>query len=137
MLKASVRHASILVVAATLAGCAHAVDLVPLDGGSPGIGDVGYKGKDMSVRLDGRLYKGAFVPASSPEIAKALTPGAYDAVPTGRRWGLRGSVGPTAAVLTSKDGATLTCRFSYDRSDLIGSGLCRDPSGRNFALRMR
>lgn len=137
MRKAFVRHVSILIAAAALAGCAHAVDVIPLDGGPPGLGDVGRRGTDMFVHLDGRTYRGAFVPASSPEIAKGLQLGAYDAVPTGRRWGVLGAEGPTGAVLAAKDGATLTCRFTYDSSDLIGSGLCRDQSGRNFALRMR
>lgn len=137
MPKAPLRYVAILIAAAGLSACVHAVDLVPLDGGAPGAGAVGYRGRDMAVRLDGKTYKGAFVSAAAPQITAGLTSAAYGSIPTGRHFGVLNAQGPQGAVLTAKDGATITCRFDYEHSVSIGSGVCRDRGGRNFSLRMR
>jgi hypothetical protein len=137
MRKALLRPLPILIAGALLSGCVHAVDLVPLDGGRPGYGDVAYKGGAMKVNFEGRVYEGQFVPAESPEIVAGLKPFPGAPIATGRQWGVQGAQGHTGAVLTAEDGAKITCRFSYDPPEMMGSGTCQGQDGRNFALRMR
>jgi hypothetical protein len=133
------RHIPILAaacLATVLSGCVHAVDMVPLDGGRPGIGDVRVRGGSMFVRVDGKRFSGPFIEASSPELAVLNGPGAGP-IPTGRYWGVQGKEGHRGALLTARDGSTIACRFMHDGSVHVGSGLCRGDDGRNFALRMR
>jgi len=144
MRQAPYRHIRIIsicaVAAATLAGCAHQVDLIPLQGGRHGVGDVSFRGGGMSVRLDGKRYSGTFIPASSHPVLAAL-----DAPPfaqpgpmvAGRYWGVQGREGPTGAVLGARDGSFIACRLTYDPPASIGSGFCRSDDGRDFGLRMR
>ena len=133
------RHIPILVVAglaATLSGCVHAVDLAPLDGGRPGIGDVRVRGGGMYVHVDGKRYSGPFIEGSSPDLAVLNGPGAGP-IPTGRYFGVQGKEGRQGALLTARDGSTLACRFTHDGRVFVGSGLCRGDDGRSYALRMR
>ena len=143
MRQAMFRHARTLVVGALgaglLAGCSHQLTLAPLDGGRHGIGDVSFHGDSMSVYLDGKRYRGPFISATDPEIARLSAPAeaVQGPVATGRYWGVQGKDGPTGAVLAAKDGASIACRFTYDGRSLLGAGLCRGDDGRNFSLRMR
>src|SRR5688500_16795133 len=118
MRRASVRLAIILAAAALTAGCIHAVELQPLDGGQPGIGDVTLRGRGMAVRVDGKRYSGPFIPATSPELSLVGGPSAGPFA-AGRYWGVQGVRGHTGAVLTAKDGATIACRFSYDPPSML------------------
>jgi hypothetical protein len=143
MRQATFRHARVLasgaLAAAMLAGCAHKLDLIPLDGGRPGIGDVSFRGGGMKVYLDGKRYSGPFISATDPEIARVTAPAEAVAGPVtaGRYWGVQGKEGPTGAVLAAKDGASIACRFTYDNHSMLGAGLCRGDDGRNFSLRMQ
>jgi hypothetical protein len=137
MRKAILRHAPLIAAGALLGACTHSVDLVPLDGGRAGIGDVGFRGQGMRVRLEGKSYAGRFVSTDTPAISMGMAPTAGAPIATGRHFGVQGVRGGQGAILRAKDGAAITCRFSYDPPDFIGSGLCRGQDGRNYALRMR
>lgn len=131
--------AAVLLAGAALAGCTHSVDLIPLDGGRPGIGDVAFRGGGMIVYFEGEAYRGPFIPGTDPALAEINAPveAAEGPVATGRFWGVQGRNGPMGAVLSSKRGAQIACRFEYDPPEMIGSGLCRNQVGRNFSIRMR
>lgn len=143
MRQATFRHAltlaAVAVGAGLLAGCSHQLTLMPLDGGRHGIGDVSFRGNAMSLYLDGKRYKGPFIAATDPEIARLSAPAdsVQGPIATGRYWGVQGKDGPTGAVLAARDGASIACRFTYDGHSMLGAGLCRGDDGRNFSLRMR
>ena len=128
-----------LVTAVMLAGCSHSVNLIPLDGGPHGIGDMAFRGGGMKVYLDGKKYAGPFVPATDPAIVALSAPAGSEPGPvaTGRYWGSRERNGTTAALLAAEDGSSIACRFSYAAPTFVGSGLCRGDDGRNYSLRMR
>src|SRR3712207_2342527 len=105
--------AAFALAATGLAGCTHSVDLVPLDGGRPGIGDVGRGGNRMLVHLAGPRYTGRFIPPTDSKVAALDAPAELveGPVATGRYYGVHGRKGPTGAILTARDGSTIACRF--------------------------
>ena len=137
MRKAFLRPATIVLAGALLSACVHAVDLVPIEGGAPGVGDVGVRGRTMKVHWAGKTYAGDIISGTTPQVAQGLAPAPGEPILASRTWGTQGVRGASGAVLVAKDGATITCRFDHDRSQMLGAGLCRGDDGRNFALRMR
>jgi hypothetical protein len=130
---------AVLLAGVALAGCTHSVDLIPLDGGRPGIGDVAFRGGGMIVYFEGEAYSGRFIEGTDPALAEINAPveAVEGPVATGRFWGVQGRNGPMGAVLSAKSGRQIACRFTYDPPEMIGSGLCRNQLGRAFSLRMR
>ncbi len=143
MRQAFVRHVRALAITAIavtgLAACSHSATLTPLDGGPPGLGDVSFRGGAMKIYVDGKAYSGPFISPDDPEVARLsadpLT--VTGPVTAGRYWGVQGKDGPMGAVLAAEDGASIACRFTYERKSNLGGGLCRGDDGRNFSLRMR
>lgn len=123
--------------AALLAGCTHSAQLQPLDGGMQGVGDASFRGRSLSIRVNGKHYRGDFRPAVESEVAHVDSKDpALGPVATGRYWGVQGKNGPTAVVMQAKDGSTIACKLDWDAPTHLGNGLCRGDDGRNYSLRI-
>jgi hypothetical protein len=129
-----------LIFTLLLTGCAHQLELYSRNGGVNGTGTAQEAGKQITINLDGREYKGTY----TYDGGKTIISNAY-----GNATAYSGSRSTTAyghATSTSyvpgsglgrlfahsQDGKSLRCEFSYSQGS--GIGICEDNDNNSYDL---
>lgn len=133
--------ASVLVLAACLAGCTHGVYLVGRTTGAVGTANVSGPGSSgpITIALGGRIFTGRWVYSAtgggvgltqaSATTGRLTTTGSATllSLPTG---------GPGSILASAPDGSSLRCGFQYSEWGGTGMGACQDSAGEIYDLQI-
>lgn len=141
------RHATLLVAALALGGCAttYQLSVMPRDSGKlyTGIAHDDGRGEGrISIDLEGKAYQGTWVQVA-PDRTTAYVSGGFGWGFGRRGWGGLGTMvtidnpqgGASKALLTAADGSGLRCDFGASQGH--GGGVCRDDRGREYDVQLR
>jgi hypothetical protein len=123
-----------------LSGCAHQLELYSRDGGVNGTGTAQEAGKQITINLDGRVYKGTY----TYDGGKTIITNGYGSATAYS--GNRSATAYSRATSTSyvpgsglgrlyahsQDGKSIRCEFSYSAGS--GIGICEDNDNKPYDL---
>lgn len=128
--------AALLIMAGSLAGCAHSVTLMSETSGVAGHGTATGMGGggDLTVNVAGKTYTGHWVMAEGGGIG-VVNGFAGSTSFTGTS--IMAGAGSGNALLHAKDGSGLRCQFVWSSLSQAGYGKCRDDSGTVYDIQVR
>lgn len=130
------RIAALLILAGSLAGCAHPVTLMSETSGvvghgtATGMGGVG----DLTVNIGGKTYAGQWVMAQNGGIGVV---NGFAGSTSFSGTSIMAGGGNGTALLRAKDGSGLRCQFVWSSMSQAGYGKCRDDSGTVYDIQVR
>jgi hypothetical protein len=126
----------------TLNGCAHNLDLISRTGGPNGSGTAQELGKQITINLDGKQYKGTYIYDGGAVIStnSTATARAYSGSRSATAYGT--GVSNTyipgtgnGRILATSGSDSIRCDFNYGKG--TGIGYCQDNAGNEFDLLIR
>ena len=123
-----------------VAGCAHQLELYSRDGGANGTGTAQEAGKQITINLDGSVYKGTYTYDGGKTIISNAygSATAYSGNRSATAYGNSTSTsyipgsGLGRVFAHSQDGKSLRCEFSYSQGS--GLGVCEDNDNKPYDL---
>lgn len=124
---------------AILNGCAHQLDLISRDNSGNGIGNAQELGKQISISLNGKSYKGTYIYDGGAVIrtTSTATATAYSGSRSATAYGNGNSStyipgSGNGRILATSGNDSIRCDFNY--SGGTGIGYCQDNSGKEYDL---
>ena len=132
----------LMVLCLMLSGCAHNLELVSRNGGQNGSGVAQEMGKQITINLDGKQYKGTYIYDGGSMIRtnSSATATAYSGRYAATAYGtgvsstyIPGSGNGRALATSGND--SIRCDFTYAQG--TGIGYCQDNHGMEYDLLIR
>lgn len=132
----------VLLASILLTGCAHGLDLISRDNSGNGSGVAQEMGKQITITLNGKTYKGTYIYDGGAVIStsSAATATAYSGYrsATANGYGTSSTYIPGSGngkILASSGDGTIRCDFTYAKG--TGIGYCQDNTGKEYDLLIR